>query len=389
MTRAAGIAGGFVVAFVVAAPVGGVGWPGSAEAQQITEFTTGKNTAPFAITAGPDGALWFADASYLSGWIGRITTAGAITKFPVPTSSALTGITVGPDGALWFTEYQGNKIGRITTTGQVTEYAIPTSNSVPIGIAKGPDGDLWFTEFIADKIGRVIPDGTGTITEFPLGYGSRPRDITAGPDGALWFVEFLGNKIGRITTDGTITEFPVPTGNPYNITVGPDGALWFTEQTGNKIGRIDATTKQITEYDIPTSNSSPEGIAAGPDGALWFTEQTGNKIGRITTTGQVTEFAIGKGGGGKKNTNNQPQPTGITQGPDGNLWFAEWGDSKIGRLVPPPLGPGVAGQANCVDQNIAFIAQQDGGGSIDAAAAALGFASVADLQAAVTSFCTN
>jgi len=348
MTRAAGIAGGFVVAFVVAAPVGGVGWPGSAEAQQITEFTTGKNTAPFAITAGPDGALWFADASYLSGWIGRITTAGAITKFPVPTSSALTGITVGPDGALWFTEYQGNKIGRITTTGQVTEYAIPTSNSVPIGIAKGPDGDLWFTEFIADKIGRVIPDGTGTITEFPLGYGSRPRDITAGPDGALWFTESgsNGNKIGRITTDGTITEFPVPTGNPYNITVGPDGALWFTEQTGNKIGRI-------------------------------------------TTTGQVTEFAIGKGGGGKKNTNNQPQPTGITQGPDGNLWFAEWGDSKIGRLVPPPLGPGVAGQANCVDQNIAFIAQQDGGGSIDAAAAALGFASVADLQAAVTSFCTN
>ena len=348
MTRAAGIAGGFVVAFVVAAPVGGVGWPGSAEAQQITEFTTGKNTAPFAITAGPDGALWF-------------------------------------------TEYQGNKIGRITTTGQVTEYAIPTSNSVPIGIAKGPDGDLWFTEFIADKIGRVIPDGTGTITEFPLGYGSRPRDITAGPDGALWFTESgsNGNKMGRITTDGTITEFPVPTGNPYNITVGPDGALWFTEQTGNKIGRIDATTKQITEYDIPTSNSSPEGIAAGPDGALWFTEQTGNKIGRITTTGQVTEFAIGKGGGGKKNTNNQPQPTGITQGPDGNLWFAEWGDSKIGRLVPPPLGPGVAGQANCVDQNIAFIAQQDGGGSIDAAAAALNSASVADLQNAVNSLCTK
>src|SRR5262249_58716769 len=101
--------------------------------------------------------------------------------------------------------------------------------------------------------------------------------------------------------------------------------------------------------------------------------------------GQVTELAIRKGGSGKKKTNNHPQPIGIRAGPDGALWFAEWGDSKIGRLVPPPLGPGVPGQANCVDQSIAFLVQQDGGGSIDAAAAALNFASVAVLQNAFNS----
>lgn len=32
---------------------------------------------------------------------------------------------------------------------------------------------------------------------------------------------------------------------------------------------------------MPTPNSEPSGITAGPDGALWFTEFDGNKIGRV------------------------------------------------------------------------------------------------------------
>jgi streptogramin lyase len=44
-----------------------------------------------------------------------VTTSGAFTEHPVPTSgSAPYGITTGPDGALWFTEAFGNRIGRIT-----------------------------------------------------------------------------------------------------------------------------------------------------------------------------------------------------------------------------------------------------------------------------------
>jgi hypothetical protein len=39
---------------------------------------------------------------------------GTITEFPLPApSSAPFGITLGPDGKVWFTESQGNNIGRI------------------------------------------------------------------------------------------------------------------------------------------------------------------------------------------------------------------------------------------------------------------------------------
>ncbi len=55
-------------------------------------------------------------------------------------------ITAGPDGNLWFTERNGNKIGRITTGGVITEFTHSHRNSRPYDITTGPDGNLWFTE---------------------------------------------------------------------------------------------------------------------------------------------------------------------------------------------------------------------------------------------------
>jgi len=37
----------------------------------------------------------------------------------------------------------------------------------------------------------------------------------------------------------------------------------------------------ITEYTIPTAGSQPSGITSGPDDNLWFAEQNGNNIGEV------------------------------------------------------------------------------------------------------------
>jgi streptogramin lyase len=219
-------------------------------------------SVPLAITAGPDGNLWFVeDGSYK---IGRITPGGTITEFPVSTGGSLGlatgdflhgpgGITAGPDGNLWFTGLTLNAIGRITPRGTITVFPLPASTrfpySGPADITTGPDGNLWFTETYSDKIGRITPGGT--ITVFPLpAPNSDPWGITTGPDGNLWFVESGSNKIGRISTSGTITEFPLPASHSAfdaklgaGITTGPDGNLWFTEASGgpngsNQIGRL-------------------------------------------------------------------------------------------------------------------------------------------------------
>ncbi|MCC9312168.1 hypothetical protein LN042_34780 [Kitasatospora sp. RB6PN24] len=89
--------------------------------------------------------------------IGKVTTAGSFAGYnlmdavpPFPW-----GITAGPDGALWFAENAGNDIGRITTSGTMSELPIPTSGASPLDITTGSDGNLWFTENSAGQLGTV------------------------------------------------------------------------------------------------------------------------------------------------------------------------------------------------------------------------------------------
>lgn len=80
----------------------------------------------------------------------------------------------------------------------------------------------------------------------------------------------------------------------------------------------------IVEHVVPTANSFPEAITLGPDGALWFTEYGANNIARVTIAGAVTEYAV---------PTAASAPNGITVGPDGALWFTEYEGNKIGRIT--------------------------------------------------------
>ena len=86
-----------------------------------------------------------------------------------------------------------------------------------------------------------------------------------------------------------------------------------------------APAGQTAEFSVPTASSEPAGIAAGPDGNLWFTEFGRDQIGRITPAGQITEFPVPTAGS---------DPDGIAAGPGGNLWFTESGGDRIGRITP-------------------------------------------------------
>src|SRR5947199_342071 len=88
----------------------------------------------------------------------------------------------------------------------------------------------------------------------------------------------------------------------------------------------------ISEFPLPTPNFYPGGLLAGPDGNLWFTEfgnnNKNNRIARITTAGTISEFPL---------PTPHFYPFGITVGPDRNLWFIEAGlnnkNYRIGRIT--------------------------------------------------------
>ncbi len=351
------------------------------------------------ITAGPDGNLWF--TIYGNNEIGRITPAGVITEFPMstqvppPDNSYPFAIAAGPDGNIWFTEYLGNKIGRLTTpasgatTATIVEFAVPTLNSVPYDITAGLDGNLWFTEKNTNKIGRITP--AGVISEFQVPASSTDlRDIVAGPDGNLWMTDAASNRIWRSTPAGAFTKFDVPTsgGFPKGIAVGPDGNIWFTEVDGNKLGRV-TPAGTIDEFSIFPDNIQPQGITTGPDGRLWYANYASgfrpvswtsfyisrfapsslikecslppavagarqlaagadgvlwfaaypDGIVRVTPTCEVTLVAGTKVGG---------EPTSMTVGPEGYLWYTLQDQNEVGMIAPdgavtrfPVSGPGL------------------------------------------------
>lgn len=291
-----------------------------------------------------------------------------ITEFPILSEySGPTGIAAGPDGNIWFTEYENSNVAKITPTGAITEYAIPTTNAQPYSIAAGADGDMWFTQGIG-KIGKV--NMMGQVTQYDLASGSNPTGITKGPDGLIWFTEFAANKVGKITPAGIITDYPVPTAHsgPSLITPGPDGNLWFTEQAGNKVAKI-TLSGSITEYAVPTASAFPYGITPAADGNMWFSEPQSNKIGKLTTSGVITEYPMPESVGplgmtsgpdGRIWTGSEngevdsigldgkdvrryrlaqvSEVTHIAKGADGNMWFGEFDNNKIGR-ISPNIGP--------------------------------------------------
>lgn len=259
---------------------------------------------PSAISKGSDGNIWYAEQytqnTFLFYHIVNMTTSGTVLgQYNIPTyNTDISSMVLGPDGAVWFTEASGSRVGKITTDGVITEYPVSVGGVGPSCVAMqmtditvGPDGNLWFTAACGgsragNAVGKITTAGAYTV--YPLStYNAYPSGIASGPDGNLWFTEQNINKIGKITTAGVVTEYStIPTANahPGKITAGSDGALWFTEI--GKIGRID-TLGSVTEYAI---SGSANRIVTGPDGAVWFAQ--GTQIGRMATelTNQSISF---------------------------------------------------------------------------------------------------
>jgi streptogramin lyase len=84
----------------------------------------------------------------------------------------------------------------------------------------------------------------------------------------------------------------------------------------------------ITEFPLPTAGLNPSHLTVGPDGNLWFSEgwpdgSSPGAIDRITTAGAITQFPLPASDG---------SPSSLTVGPDGSLWFTD--GAGIGRITP-------------------------------------------------------
>jgi virginiamycin B lyase len=334
-----------VIGFVLGLAFAGPAWG----AVEIAEFDLPENSGG-PITAGPEGALWFAP----DGRLGRIGTDGKVKEFTV---SGQTGypqdIAAGPDGNLWISTSEA--IDRVTTAGALTEFPLPSKNEVPGAIAAGADGNLWFTLWtpthkvrgVEERTGaafvvRITPSGEMTRFELPgpaTGRNAAPAAIVAGPDGKVWFTDPALGRVGAVAATGAIAEYDLDV-SPRGLTVGDDGNLWFSSSAG--IGRI-SPAGEVREF--PSRAGVASQIATGPEGNLWFLG-SGFSVGRMTPSGQFSWFRLKAGGANTRD---------IATGDDGGIWVSTMSSpakyitkNPLARITPGAPGIEVISTATTV-----------------------------------------
>ncbi len=117
------------------------------------------------------------------------------------------------------------------------------------------------------------------------------------------------NAITKIAMDQKVTSHQISVSGT-SIADGSDQNLWITGLNDGIIARVTPTGVE-TDFSVTTPDESLSGITNGPDGALWFTECSNSNpsgIGRIDSAGSYSFYPVGC-----QNV--------VTGGSDGNIWY--------------------------------------------------------------------
>ncbi|MGO9406419.1 MAG: hypothetical protein ACLP41_03885, partial [Acidimicrobiales bacterium] len=91
-----------------------------------------------------------------------------------------------------------------------------------------------------------------------------------------------------------------------------------------------STIGPVTEFSSGLSaGAKPDTMALGPDGAMWFSEFGADRIGRVSQDGSITEYPTSGTG-----LTAGAEPSGIVAGPIGDIWFTEYGTGRLGAIDP-------------------------------------------------------
>src|SRR5579872_1385463 len=195
-----------------------------------------------------------------------------------------------------------------------------------VGMAAGCSG----AHFVVPQAGQrgglyqpsVVQKGkapTNWTTFSPPNSGGLYVDVVVGPDKAIWFTEGNFEKLTRVTMGGTAKLFSSAVVAGY-IAVGADKKFYVTNAAFAQIGTV--TVNGVSKAFTVPSGDLPSGLTLGPDNNVWFVES--NHVGKITKSGVITEYAL---------PTQRVNVGAITAGSDGKLWFTEYSGMKIGSVT--------------------------------------------------------
>ncbi|HYA84644.1 MAG TPA: hypothetical protein VEH06_14530 [Candidatus Bathyarchaeia archaeon] len=249
--------------------------------------------SPVSLDFDSKGNVYFVGIHSPVLWFGNVTqmknnTSDGIRKIPMPLGSfkdidskQISTGSIAVDNkrnVIWISLSAFASEGEILRYNIISRtfdtFVLPEQLSLPVGLAVDNNGNLWATDH-GTSIFYTLDTKSHNITMFATSNAS-PKIYGL-------------NESSSLPGDAYTL--------PYWIEKGADdGSIWFNEHQGNKIARFDPVTNTLYEYWIPTQNrlwgdcppsSKTCGIANvlqfsnGENGQTWFTELSENKIGSI------------------------------------------------------------------------------------------------------------
>ena len=300
-------------------------------------------TDPFDITRGPDGAMWFVNGNS----IGRIDASGNATLyrggFGRPNS-----LTVA-DHQIWFAMHGG--VIRMTTHGALHFIHGAKVGLHPSAITAGSHGSVWFVAG-PGTVDRISSKYAVTATRVKyhqdgVGLGGPPDSLTAGPGGSMWFTWTSARDdtdgLGRLSAHGHVTWFRQGLAGPASL-ASNGRAIWVSAFDDASVDRVSPADAETVFNNGPLdlgctagggciSGTAIEGMAAGSDHSLWG--YTGDdRLFHITASGSISHRTV------KALNRKGDFVQGIAVGPDQDIWLvvndgSQGGDDgAIVRVTP-------------------------------------------------------
>jgi len=350
---------------------GGGGWGDDGPAAK------GQLLRPSSVALGPAGEVYIADQPH---WEIRKVANGVITAFAGTGLSGLAapsytsddfmpgGVAVGPDGAVYYTDLildyihkLSNGVDTILANGPLLPlWSPPVTRGwlYPASLAVDSAGSVYVADAYKAMIGKI---SNNVIYEFAGAVPSSGSPQFGGDNGPATSAYLYGPMGVALAASGDV--YIADTANSCvrkvsNGVITTVAGVGGTHTDGFSGDGGPATTARLF---------APAGVAVDASGNLYIADTWNNRIRKVSN-GTITTIAGGGtslGDGGPATGAQLSAPTGITVGPDGQVYIADLQNNRIRVLIPSggsDSGSGSGGSTSCSSVSL-LPAQSDVGAS--------------------------
>ena len=275
----------------------------------------------------------------------------------------------------------------LTSTGAAT-----TSRSFyqPAALAFDASGDLWVADSFNNRVLEFVPPfSSGMAADLVLGQASfltngagslswqlnGPDSVAFDAAGDLWVAEFLNNRLVEYVppfTDGVSASVvlgqstfgpsapgvgPGHLRGPFGIAFNATGSLWVGDANHNRIVAFSPPFRSGENASFvlgqPTFTSNDPGVGGshfyGPNylsfdrhGDLWVGDTNNNRVLEFSppiTRSSVAVLVLGQPNSTARtahtSSTGMSNPAQAQVGPDGDVYVAEFANSRVVRFAPP------------------------------------------------------